>query len=425
MSQDIDFAELLSLGSLNLKKTSSVELERQLFEVLRSPASADDEVAMKIKEEAIIQLSNLYVRHNDIKNLQELMELFLKTFHEFPKPKTAKIIKLLLDQGSKIQGKVDWQVAWCVRLIKWCKEENRTFLRQRIELRLINLHWQLEENQKGLEILEPLLKDIRKVDDKLMLVEIQLVESKIFHSLENFSKSKSSLTAARAAANAIYCPPLIQAELDLMSGILLAEDKDYKTSYSYFYESFEAFHLLENPKSISPLKYMILAKIMLNSPEDVNAILNGKYASKYAGRDLEAMKAIAQAHTKRSLQNFQNALKDYSNEIQGDRILRGHVKNLYENLLEQNLFRVVEPYAKVEIKHVAKLVGLPESEVQNKLSEMILDKKFDGTLDQGAGCLIIFESEKTDKLYETALGAMDNLDTVVDKLYEKAKLLKV
>lgn len=39
-------------------------------------------------------------------------------------------------------------------------------------------------------MLEPLLKEIRKIDDKLMLVELQLVEAKIYHSLENFSKAK-------------------------------------------------------------------------------------------------------------------------------------------------------------------------------------------------------------------------------------------
>ena len=71
------------------------------------------------------------------------METFLKIFQTFPKPKTAKIIKFLLEQGSKIQGKVDWQITWCIRLIQWCKEEKRTFLRQRIELRLINLYWQV------------------------------------------------------------------------------------------------------------------------------------------------------------------------------------------------------------------------------------------------------------------------------------------
>jgi len=55
---------------------------------------------------------------------------------------------------------------------------------------LAKLTFSQEKYTQGLDILEPLLKEIRKIDEKLMLVELQLVESKIYHSLENLSKSK-------------------------------------------------------------------------------------------------------------------------------------------------------------------------------------------------------------------------------------------
>jgi len=47
---------------------------------------------------------------------------------------------------------------------------------------------------------------------------------------------------------------------------------------------------------------------------------------------------------------------------------------------------------------------------------MILDKKFDGTLDQGNGCLIIFNDVKNDNLYAESLKTMKNMSKVVDKL---------
>ncbi len=59
-----------------------------------------------------------------------------------------------------------------------------------------------------------------------------------------------------------------------------------------------------------------------------------------------------------------------------------------------------------------------------RLSEMILDKKFDGTLDQGNGCLIIFDDLATDDLYKESMMTLDNMDVVVDRLFDKAKKMK-
>lgn len=126
------------------------------------------------------------------------------------------------------------------------------------------------------------MRELKKLDDKALLVEVQLLESRIYHSLSNLPKARAALTSGRTTANGIYCPPKLQAALDMQSGILhAADERDFKTAYSYFYEAFEGYDSIDSPKALTGLKYMLMCKIMLNLADEVQTILSGKLALKY------------------------------------------------------------------------------------------------------------------------------------------------
>lgn len=139
-----------------------------------------------------------------------------------------------------------------------------------------------------------------------------MLESKINYYVKNFAKAKASLTASRANANNVYCQPLTMAEIDLMSGILYAQDQDYKTAYSYFYEALEPLIAAKDHRAINCFKYMILCKIMSNNKDDVNNLINGKFGLKYHGDpNITAMKLTADAHFRSAIVDLIKVFQDY------------------------------------------------------------------------------------------------------------------
>ncbi|VDM55574.1 unnamed protein product [Angiostrongylus costaricensis] len=486
--------------------------------LVKTPASSDADI--KKKEESIMELGRLLMRN---KQTQELRRMIVET-HPFLASlgiaKAAKLLRNLVDLCLMIDDQDENIKIELVReCIQWAVDHNRTYLRQTLEARLIRLFNDLCRHTQALSLGKrnlfiqffsaDLIRELKKLDDKDVLMQVELEESKAFYHLRSIEKARTSLTAARSIANSMYVPPkmqasvffsytisdescfqlkldtglkrptdvnyykydylythlyyiliycrkkqkfkfcfvassllslcsslnletslslyifFVQAALDLQSGILSAADEtDFLAAFSYFYEAFKGYDFAEEEKlALLSLKYMLLCKVMMDEPDDVNKLLSGKLASKYSGSDLEALRAIAAAVKARSLADFNAAFDAYPQELRKDPVVSEHFNSLSERMLEKDLNRIILPYSNVEIDHIAACVGMDREKVEKKLSQMILDQKLSGSLDQNDGTLTVHDSPSPDVTYEIALSTIHTLDEIVDVLCERAKKL--
>lgn len=434
---DEDVEDLLDWMD-NAKVSNTVPL---LTQVMESPKIGPK--ATQIKERAVYDLARAHCASKEYAAIVQFLERS-SFFQKVTKAKCAKVVRQILDIVCSLAPKAyAMQQEICEKIILWCQREKRSFLRQRVEAKLAAILFHQNNFNDALVLIDRLLSELKKIDDKQLLVETHLMESKIHFGLRNVPKAKAALTASRTCANAIYVAPSLQASIDTMSGTIHTEEGDYNTAHSYFLEAFEQLDQMnEQAQAVTCLKYMMLCRILdsltktlklsakgaigadKTSPLDVTTLITSRQAVKYAGRDLEAMSAIAKAATQRSLNDYEKVLQDDAEELQKDLLIKHHLHILQEQLLESNLIRIIEPYSCVELSHIANLMELSLPVVEKKLSQMILDGKFQGILDQGKGQLVVYEEGEKDRAMDKGLQVLERMDEVVTTLFERSKALR-
>ena len=82
------------------------------------------------------------------------------------------------------------QISACKDAIQWAVNEKRMFLRQSLETRLVSLYLDNKMYSDALGLIASLLKELKRLDDKNTLMEVQLLESRVYHALRNLPKSR-------------------------------------------------------------------------------------------------------------------------------------------------------------------------------------------------------------------------------------------
>ena len=294
-------------------------------------------------------------------------------------------------------------------------------------MRLAEVMGATNQFRKAVAHVENVIKEGRVIDDKHTLVEAHLLEATLQFNMKNIPKAKSALTACRANSNSIFCTTLLIARIETVAGMIHIHENDYKISFSYFYEAFEMYHQnKKTQRALENFQYICLCKIMMNNDDEAENLFKGRFGIIYGELDFsKVMFKILMANKDKNLMKLEKILVEHKEDIKSKEIISSQIKLLYENLLEKNILKLTKPYTKVQLSYLSRKLGVGVTRIEKKISEMILDGKLKGTLDQGIGNLILFREDDLDPMFKSSAQILDNMEMVIGQLFAKTEKLRV
>lgn len=188
---------------------SALTLDAVRVIVARHKATITEEDLKKV-EEVILGYGKKLATEKDTSSLEELMIEARPLYELVGKAKAAKLIRELVELSLSIEQPPKEKISLVEKSIKWATDNNRVFLRRTLEARLIRLLNEQGKHRESMQIAGPLQAELKKLEDRELLMEVSLEESRSAFALKNFAKAKTALVLAKTSANGAYVSTSMQ-----------------------------------------------------------------------------------------------------------------------------------------------------------------------------------------------------------------------
>ncbi|KAM0672144.1 26S proteasome regulatory subunit rpn6 [Ordospora colligata] len=389
-------------------------MTEELRKVLASKITALEE-----KENAVFATLNAYVSRGDYTSVADTIVELKDMWQDLTTARVTKIIKAFFETIPYCEESFEAILNLLERLITWADSEGKKMLRLDLQCKRIYALLKTGKYVDTIDQVGEVMRELKKYDDKVNLITLHVYESKALYELKNISKSRACLTSARVLAVSAYCPSHLQAQIDLLSGMYICDERNYGVASSYFIEALEGFTLGKlDAEACVALRYLILSKIMANKCDEVAVVLRNKSTMNHLDdRTVKTLLNISIACKDRDLKTYSDVLVTNSDVIGQDAFIYAHMQYLYDALLEKNIVKIVEPYSVVRIDFIARMLCFDVDVIEKKLRKMILDKMVCGTLDHINQSLILHEVKPLHGFAEDCARHIEALNLIASTKY--------
>ena len=192
--------------------------------------------------------------------------------------------------------------------------------------------------------------------------------------------------------NSVINDARVTAIIKETGGKIYMGEKKWAQALEEMFESFKNYQEIGNTRAKTVLKYVILASILSGS--EINYATTREAKVYHEDPQIQAIVNLRSAYEKNDINTIQQILNSKDTQILDDPFISQYLDDLLRNIRLNVLIARVKPYKSVSIEYLSQQLNVTKEDICGLLSELILEEKIKGEIDQLNGFLEMSQDSK-------------------------------
>lgn len=225
-------------------------------------------------------------------------------------------------------------------------------------------------------------------------LEIYSLEIQMYAETKNNKQLKRLYQRALTVRSAVPHPK-IMGIIRECGGKMHMSEENWKEAQGDFFESFRNYDEAGSLQRIQVLKYLVLTTMLMKS--DINPFESQETKPYKNDHRIAAMTDLVDAYQRDDIHQYESVLNN-NKDLLSDPFIAENIDEVTRNMRTKAVLKLIAPYTRFNFKFIGKALKIQESEVQDILGFLIVDKKVNGKINQQDGTVEIEDDTDKDRL---------------------------